>query len=258
MSRFLTPLFVLLLAAPAVLAQTDEFEKVLLPISTPETAGANGSIWVTEHYARNNGSTIVRTLRDDCAEAVCEVFLQPQTTVRLSPARKRNMTWVSVERGRADQLSFSTVVRDTSRLIEPWGTEMPAVREHEFHSEAVQLLNVPNDPVFRLYLRIYALVEPGPPHELQVIVRAYDLNAETGGAPTHQPIGEHTYTMRDSQFAQGLDYLEVQDIRKDLNLGGQTRLRIEIQRLGGSPARLWALLSATNNVTQHVSIITPQ
>ena len=38
---------------------------------------------------------------------------------------------------------FSTMVRDVGKSVEPWGTEMPSVRESQFRQDKLQLLNGP-------------------------------------------------------------------------------------------------------------------
>jgi len=74
-------LSLLLLATPLWLsAQTIEFERVLLPISAPAVPGAYGSTWVTEHFVRNDGTTPVQMMRDDCGNVACLVSIAPGTT----------------------------------------------------------------------------------------------------------------------------------------------------------------------------------
>lgn len=259
MLRNLVIAAVVLVVAASAGAQTAALEQVLLPISSPPLEGAFGSIWVTEHFARNNSATQVRIVQDDCGGVSCERVVEPGGVIRLLPALRRTLTWVSVERGRADDLSFSTVVRDESRSVEPWGTGIPTVRERDFRSGSVQLLNVPNEAEFRLFLRIYALVVPGDPNRVDIVVRIFDLDAEIAGTNLGVPLATRNYSLQNTATQVGIDYLQIPDVKGEFSgIGNASRLRVEIARTGGNAAGLWAMMSATNNKTQHVSIITPE
>jgi len=252
-------LSLLLLATPLWLsAQTIEFERVLLPISAPAVPGAYGSTWVTEHFVRNDGTTPVQMMRDDCGNVACLVSIAPGTTFQAAPALNKDRLWLSVEKSKIDQMFFSTLVRDIGKSIEPWGTDIPSVRETEFRSGKLQLLNVPGDPTFRKTLRIYLIPElvGGVDAQVTLAVRIYDLDSELNG--TARLLSERTYTARNTPLQQRLDYLPIFDLGADFpSISSVTRLRVEVERVGGLQATLWALLSVTNNQTQHVTIFTP-
>ena len=239
-------------------AQTLEFERVLFPISAPEVPGAYGSTWVTEHFVRNDGITPVQVMRDDCGNLACLTTVPPRTTFKAAPASTKDRLWFSIEKDKSSQMFFSTVVRDVGKSIEPWGTEIPSVRESEFRSGRVQLLNVPGDPTFRKTLRIYLIPVPDPTQEAQVTlaVRIFDLDAELNGTP--RLLSERNYTVRNTPLQQKLDYLPIFDLDTDFpTIRTVTRLRVEVERVSGLQAAVWALLSVTNNQTQHVTIFTP-
>ena len=252
-------LAVILLLTPFTLgAQQIEFERVLFPISAPQVPGAYGSTWVTEQFVRNDGTTPVQMTRDDCSELVCLVSIPPGTTFQAAPAATKDRLWLSVEKSKIDQMFFSTVVRDIGKSIEPWGTTIPAVRETEFRSGKVQLINVPGDPTFRKTLRIYLIpvLVAGQDAQVTLAVRIFDLDAELNG-PSRM-LAERTYTARNTPLQQKLDYLPIFDLATDFpTLSSVTRVRVEVERVGGLQSTLWALLSVTNNSTQHVTIFTP-
>ncbi|MGZ5477702.1 MAG: hypothetical protein ACXWH1_14560 [Thermoanaerobaculia bacterium] len=245
-----------LLLASSAFAQTAEFERVLLPISSPEVGGAFGSRWVTEHFGRNDGDTSVEIERDDCAGLACLKSYPPHTTFHPEPSTLKDHVWLSVEKSKANQMFFSTIVRDIGKDIEPWGTEIPSVREGQFRQDKLQLLNVPGSTKLRKNLRIYIIPDLTQGNEATLVVRIFDMDAEM--TSTARQLGEKTYTLRNTQFANNLEYLPVFYLDNEFpQMQTAERVRIEVQKTSGIPLKLWALVTATNNVTQHVTIFTP-
>ena len=237
--------------------QSLEFERVLLPISSPQIPGAFGSVWVTEHFGRNDGDTAVQIARDDCGGGpACLKSYAPKTTFHPEPSTTQDFVWLSVEKSKIDQTFFSTIVRDVGKDIEPFGTEIPSVRESQFRDNRVQLLNVPGDSKFRKNLRIYMIADTTSANEAVIAVRAYDMDAEINA--TARVLGEASFTLTKTPKDNQLDYLAVFFLENLFpNLVTAQRVRIEVERTSGVPLRLWALLTATNNQTQHVTIFTP-
>jgi hypothetical protein len=248
----------LLLLSVSAFGQTIEFERVLLPISSPEISGGYGSRWVTEHFGRNDGDTPVQYWRDDtgeCGSHACLITVPPHTTFQLAPSLTLNRVWVSVEKSKVNQMFFSTMVRDVARSVEPWGTEVPSVRESQFRQDKLQLLNGAGGSDFRKTLRIYMIPDLSQGSEATLAVRLFDMDAEL--TTTSQQLGEKIYQLQTTKFENGLDYLQI-FVEKDFpQAQNAERLRVEVERISGVPLKLWAMLSATNNETQHVTIFTP-
>jgi hypothetical protein len=250
-------LLLLLLAAP-VLPQTVEFERVLLPISSPPIQGAFGSQWVTEHFGRNDGDTAVQIMRDDCGGQACLKTYAPHTTFNPEPSLTKERVWLSVEKTKMNQMFFSTIVRDIGKDIEPYGTDIPSVRESQFRDNKVQLLNVPGSTKFRKNLRIYMIptISSDVLPQATVVVRAFDMDAEM--TSTTKQLGEKTFVLVNTKTENKLDYLPVFYLDNEFpQMQSAERVRIEVERTSGVPLKLWALLTATNNDTQHVTIFTP-
>jgi hypothetical protein len=248
----------LLLLSSSVLAQSIEFERVLLPISSPEISGDSGSRWLTEHFGRNDGDTPALYARDDAADCgghVCLITVPPHTTFTLAPSLTKNRVWLSVEKSKIDQMFFSTMVRDVAQSVEPWGTEMPSVRESQFRDGKLQLLNSAGGTKFRRNLRVYMIPDLTAGSEATLAVRVYDMDAEL--TATTNRIGEKVFHLSTTKFDQNLDYLQVSLDHEFPEVRNAERLRVEVERISGVPLKLWALLSATNNETQHVTISTP-
>lgn len=260
-SLVIVPIFLLALSVSA-----QDLERVLLPVSAPDVDGGFGSRWSTEHFVRNDGLLPLILVRDDCAIGpACQNVIQPGTTFRADPSLLRPYLWLEVESSASDQIYFSTVVRDIAGSIEPWGTEIPAVRDREFRRDRVQLLNVPSALQFRKNLRVYLITEPeqGEQPDVELMVRVFDMSSELAAAPDGEPgpsvlLGEKAFRVRGDKFDPG-DYLGVFCLECVFEgLDRAERLRVEVSRTGGTPARVWALLTATNNETQHVTIFTPE
>ena len=250
-------LFLLLLAMPA-LPQTAEFERVLLPISSPPIQGAFGSQWVTEHFGRNDGDTPVNILRDDCGGQACLKSYPPHTTFHPEPSLTKERVWLSVEKSKVNQVFFSTIVRDVGKDIEPFGTEIPSVRESQFRDNRVQLLNVPGSTKFRKNLRIYMIptIDPAAPQTATIAVRVFDMDAELTALA--KQLGEKIFIITNTKTENNLDYLPVFYLDNEFpQMQSAERVRVEIERTSGVALKLWALLTATNNDTQHVTIFTP-
>lgn len=250
-------LFLLLLSASAF-GQPAEFERVLLPISSPEISGDSGSRWVTQHFGRNDGDTPVQYSRDDAADCgahACLLTIPPHTSFQLAPSLTKNRVWISVEKSKINQMFFSTMVRDVAKSVEPWGTEMPSVRESQFRQDKLQLLNGAGGTDFRKTLRIYMIPDLMAGSEATLAVRVYDMDAEL--TATSKRLGEKVFSLKTTKFENSLDYLQISIDHEFPQAQTAERIRVEVERMSGVPLKLWALLSATNNETQHVTIFTP-
>ncbi|HUP44234.1 MAG TPA: hypothetical protein VM779_01865 [Thermoanaerobaculia bacterium] len=146
--------------------------------------------------------------------------------------------------GQAARLSFNLRVRDLSRQAETLGTEIPVVRESEFLTEKMTLLNVPTDERFRPMLRVYrflAFLEPPG----TVRLRFYRI-----GVTPDVLLSEQTLALAGS----GIGYAQLASFPPEVL--NETAVRIDLELL--TPMQFWAFVSVTNNATQHVTIITPQ
>lgn len=149
----------------------------------------------------------------------------------------------------AKNLHIAAVVRDISRPGEAWGAEIPVPRGQELNRPKLELLNIPMDIRFRRNLRLYGLRKSVEPVVLRV--RLYDLEKdEPQGASL--PLVERTYTFS----APGRRDTMVDIDREFGPLPPVNRARIEIERVSGE-ADYWGFVTVTNNVTQHVTVISP-
>jgi hypothetical protein len=245
-----------------------QYEKVLVPIYLDGPLnGANGTRWQTDFWIRNNGTTAATLAPWTCpANQVCPAVvpvtrtLQPNETIHNLPAFFRPPTAnlsrvVYVTRNEAAKVSMQLRFADASRAELNSGTELPVIRENELHSTTTNLLNVPTDNRFRLMLRVYDVDNT----EARFRVNIYGHGEGTSVSLQHSmeltatspETGEFRSVAAYAQFS--LD--EWRMLPRLVPL--PPALRIEIEPLTPG-SRFWAFLSATNNDTQLVTLVTPQ
>jgi hypothetical protein len=237
----------------------ENYEAVLIPISiAPDTPipGANGSRWITELWVRNAASHAVEFfygLPDcvgNCTGNVPFPYITPATSAA-QPGGVTDGTLAYVQRGSADTFTMSMRVRDVSRTGENAGTDIPLVREDDFSSTPIELLNVPIDSLSRTGLRVY---DTDAKSETTATVRIMPMTGDT------TPIVTTTMTLTPRDTAQRgflrlASYAFISDLRTAFPQVPEGRYRIEV-----TPVKFtgWAFASSTNNDTQLVTTVTPQ
>ena len=147
-----------------------------------------------------------------------------------------------------DRVRFNLRVQDLSRRADTWGTEVPVVRESGFTHEAISLINVPADNLFRLMLRVYESDSAGQARvRIDVFRQSTDerLGTVETALPTREPV----------IYNPGYAQISITDLFP--NIHGQDRLRITVTPTTPG-ANIWAFVSVTNDDTQQVTTITPQ
>ena len=252
------------LTAAAKAQQPLLYERVLLPVVAPAPIpGAFGSSWVTGLWMRNGAAVPVRVLgyAYNCALPECTPEgtppLNPGATIRPVTGGLQGRLFL-VERQFADQIAFGLRFRDLSRQSQTWGTEIPVVREKEFRSDRVSLLDVPVTPGFRRMLRVYGLdgLNLG---DARVRVRAYRLDPNITEPESAPPtlLGQAEFQL--SLFANEFfpAYLAISDFSTIASLGDAQRIALIIEPV--TPGlHLWAFATVVNDVTQHATVISPQ
>jgi hypothetical protein len=158
-----------------------------------------------------------------------------------------------VPRDMGSQLTFNLRIRDLSRALSSWGTEIPVIRDTSALTGPANLLAIPTDDQFRATLRAYDLF-PSPAGDPLVRLRVYSMTDDSllgetdlalhSGSPTEYPLRPNYGLVTNllQQFPAAT---------------GKGLVRIEVQPL--TPGlRYWAFVSVTNNDTQHVTTVTPQ
>ena len=254
-SQLWSAVLILVIVAPS--AQAAE-SKLLLPILAPTpVAGAFGSLWTTQVTIVNVGAQSIRVsgLLEPCPFECIYPDLPPKTTTDFSRYSSRGVPgrflWVDADR-RGD-IKMELRVRDLSRQLSTWGTEIPVIDEANASQQTVQLLAVPVDTEFRSLLRVYDF-DPAPGHFVVVrvfvprVFKPYSPNPDELLKEISLPLSVPDRTDEYPGYAQ----LNISGL-VDLSSGN---LRIEVAPTT-TGLRFWAFVSVTNNNTQHVTLITP-
>lgn len=263
---------VLLLAAiwRASLITAADYETILIPVALKQVAGANGSLWSSSLLLYNGGaqtidpnypSSDIYPLDSSCGvQPPCPPIDQIAPGVTASPVlfwRQDGYTGLllHVRQELAPTVRFYSRVQDLSRESLTWGTEIPVIREGAFLTGRSEFLGVPLDSRFRQTLRIY---DPDS-HNLGVFaIRMFSLDDT-------QPILETTLDLTrppasNCTAAQELCFpsmIVLSDLLSAFpQLNGLDEVRVEVEPLTMG-LRYWAMVSITNNETQHVTTISP-
>lgn len=221
---------------------------VLLPIVISEPIpGAFGSQWVTEIVGRNTSSAEVRHVIHCPSGIACLIeAIPPHTTFTPDLDHSPSGALFVMHTWPGDEVLFNLRVRDLSRQLDTWGTEIPTIRTDEALTGAAHMLDLPSSERFRLTLRIYDLSHsPGSSaFSVKVYANAGDtlLNELTAAA---LPVAN-----------AGFGYLMLSDLLPGAT-SGEERFRIVVEPLEPQTP-YWAFVSITNNETQHITISTPK
>ncbi|HEY0159044.1 MAG TPA: IPT/TIG domain-containing protein [Thermoanaerobaculia bacterium] len=226
-------------------APLDEFARLLVPINIHAVKGAQGSEFYTELYAiAKRGTPGVYGLLMECW-FVCvrnDPWDYPErlTTeeAKYGPPDATPERFLYIRRQEAGQVSLSLRAYDVSRDEENYGTTIPVVNFDEASDTVIAFPSVPSHPKFRNTLRIYSDVA------MKVTIEAGDVQEVVQlepGASVFEPA-----------FAMWGNFPSD---------AGQIRVRLTAEVANNPPAylgRIWALLTVTNNDTQHITALWPQ
>jgi hypothetical protein len=220
------------------------FARVLVPVWF-SGVGAFGSSWATE----------VTVL--DASNYDFEPYRRPRVVHRATTAldfgaSRAGGVLFFPPRDLSPAPRFGSLVRDTSRQADDWGTEVRVVRESDFRTAEFSLLNIPADSRFRQSLRIFDAdsVEAN----VQVSVFAMDGTFLAGKSVllhSANPCNRYEPCASDDPAYAMVDLTALFP-----EVAGQQRVRVSLSSI--YPDRLWAFVTVTNNQTQHVTVIAPQ
>jgi hypothetical protein len=211
------------------------FEPVVFP-TLVSGAGAFGSQWRTDVAIRNDN--------DLPLPSVSSLFgnVAARSTLTLSGASAPGGAVAYVSRQFTQRLSFNAFVRDFSREVQGYGTEMPVLREKDLFGRPFSILMVPTDAKYRTALRILR-------------TDGYNTVALRVYADGSEPLVDTNVQLRSHELSYAS--LVIDDlVRTFPQLAGKSPLRVVIDP-SSTFAGTWAFVSVTNNETQNVTIISP-
>jgi hypothetical protein len=239
----------------------DDYEQVLVPITSTNIPGLNGSRWITETWLENT-TTQPADIRGPYFSPIgtppipISLHFSPGLSMTLPKPQTQQLTSSTIEgaligvpRWLGRKAAFNSRVHDTSRQAQNWGTEIPVVREIEF-ADSMTLINVPGDARFRLLLRIYTRTSAADVHikadVLSAIVPILD-------PPVFGPLFERVIHVDAPTGPFGVPgYVQV-----TIGTYG-VPMQISVTSESGAANNVWAFVSITNNETQDVTLVTPR
>ncbi|HEY3052338.1 MAG TPA: hypothetical protein VGK04_03015 [Thermoanaerobaculia bacterium] len=231
---------------PAGTPPLSMFERVLVPVYA-FGPGAFGSNWTTEVTILNSSFYDIEAYRRSG-----RVKGRSTTTLDFGASRSGGVLYYP-PRDFSSQMQFGSLVRDTSRQAEDWGTEVPVVRESQFRKAIFSLLNIPVDTRFRQTLRVYDVDSV----EEFARVSIYSMSTSSLIAEKSIPLRSANPCKRFQPCASDEPATAMIDLLTTFpEVAGAGRIRFDI--VADSTSRLWAFATVTNNQTQHVTVITPQ
>ncbi len=265
--RFADLVFVAVLSFCRPAFGQQQYDRILLPVSTDHVRGAFGSEWVTDLAVTNVSDTPLTVLGYD--RPICPVMcaaepIPPRNTI--FPSAPRSCPTIAgrfllVERGRSGDVAVTLRAHDVSRQNETWGTVIPVVSEKDLFGTRFGLVDIPLDAQFRTLVRIYDF---NPVTSAAVRVRVYAVDPARASPDLGRPNPDRLllelaprFMMPDADpfgFCPG--YAEIA-LSGQPALADANRVRIEIEPLTNAKD-YWAFASVTHNETQHVTVITPQ
>lgn len=231
---------------PAASPSDKFFEKVLIPVIL-NGPGGFGSNWVTELSLRNDNDYRVEPWRPIAGSSA----IAPVKPLLFGSGSAPSGLFLVVPRQAAAGLSFHAAVRDTSRSDSEWSTEIPVVRESDFSSSRIELLDIPVDARFRTMVRIYSPINPMPGYASFVHVIVYSLDDGSILRELYPSLFDASGCNDATSCAEHPSYASVADLTAGVSPG-----RVGVQIQGNVP--LWAFATVTNNETQHVTVVSPQ
>jgi hypothetical protein len=232
---------------PSAAPDPAAFDRVLFPVlfSGP---GAFGSLWQTDAVIENVSTGVVGewrtiTLANDCPPAApCPGPVQPRATGYVSAASRERGLLYFPERRHEGLLRYGLHVRDTSRSAQDLGTEIPVITPRQTTFD-LSLLDIPADTRYRRTLRIYDI--DGIERSVQVSVMPM------GPLAIAETFGVALTTGCATAVCDAPAYATINLDPVVAKISAQ-RVRVRVS----SPqhdARLFAVVTVTNNDTQHVT-----
>jgi hypothetical protein len=232
---------------------------ILLPIAFTHhvrVPGAHGSEWRMELWFHNASSHGFNSLQGGCTVFCHELNYPPgylglYTSIGSIGGAAALLT---IPASNEPEIHLSARLLETTRLAQPTGVDLPVVREGEFRKRETTLLAVPVGSTIRSALRVYdPRLRRGSRVHAEFLSPAGEVIAAAWLAPGDHP----SLALQDPQFPRTAGYDAILDLTGQFPLLQSLPL-FHVRLTGETPdLEYWAMVSVTENETQHVMLITP-
>ena len=223
---------------PSAVPEPFVFERLLFPVhhSGP---GANGSDWRTDTFISSaifgHGRPLVFH-KPPCRKCPATIT----TAVQIDLERQNEGLILHLARGGRENVAVSSRARDLSRQLLSAGTEIPVVGTEQFR-EFILIPNIPAEPAHRYMLRLWTLRNPDRNALIPIVITSQNAS---------ESVSELPWTTSDPDLL--FRAIDLTPLIAKFPAGERLTLRV-----GDIQESVWALLSITNNDTQHVTAIAP-
>lgn len=239
---------------------TQDWTRILLPVTATNIPGANGSLWRSDITALIRSQSQIEVTPGPCdrVQVLC-IGLPLNTPFNagdfINDHTAPGGQFVYVRTGDAEKIRFNMRVYDQSRTTETAGAEIPIVREDEFTTGTITLLGIPSAPQYRHTLRVY---EADAREGARVAIRVWANNESAPRATVVRTLERSPINTRvtPALLPTHPSYLQL-DLRELVVAPARDLMRIEVEPLDPG-MRIWSFVSIINNDTHHVTTVTPQ
>ena len=241
----------------------EDYTQVLVPLTSLEIPGANGSRWTSELRVFNASSQLLRMPGPETfiAEFPIDpaVIVEPRTTEQAFLNRGlpgSDGAFLYIPNALLEAPKFSLRVRDLSKNATSLGTDVPVVRESQAKGD-LTIIDVPIDPKYRGTLRIYGFTDAPMfagvnvlPEDGDDLIQHIDVQLNGIIHIENDPMPPYPA------------YVALDPFTSVVRASGHERVRIEITNFNAivspPPPKIWAFVSITNNETQQVTVVPAQ
>jgi len=228
-----------------------QLEEIIIPIALQPTDASFGTRWVSEISVYNDSDDVVPIDSELCSVALVGIVpcskpprrVQPHSSMAVEPLSAyapQPMMWLLPPADHADRLHFTVRLHETSRDPDGPGTEIPVIRSRDFQKNQVWLPSIPTNARFRSTLR--------------VLTNGYSVTVRVKDNTTGELLFEQTIPRFFPTDSNTLGTVTLSDLLTSAPVRAHANVRIEVE----SQSPVWAMLTLTDNETQHLQIFTPQ
>jgi hypothetical protein len=254
----------------AAIGQQPAYSLVLIPLDYGNVVpGAFGSEWSADLWVANHSDQPVST--NYCEVRGCPDWSKSgaiparqafQNPMNVYHGREPGVVWF-LSPGDPEKLQFNLRLYERSENTVRQGIEIPVVREGEFFTGPLELLNVPSGGSERVALRIYDPDAARRDEAFEPREKFVRLEVLTGEHLREPSVLLDTVLMfpvaHRSLDESALEpaVIELFSLHAMVDLTGRSAVRIRVTPVTEG-LRIWAMASVTDNETHYVSIISPQ
>jgi hypothetical protein len=247
---------------PSAQPGREDYDVVLVPLTSSNVPGAHGSTWSSELRIFNASHIPLRLPGPE--EVIQELPYDPAVVVGRHETKQVFLNqrqagvdgaFLYVPKPLAYAPKMSLRVRDTSKNAASLGTDIPVVSALDAGGD-LTLIDIPVASQYRATLRIYSFTEA----PMQIGVTIYPEDGLTA-------IDQYTVRLHGivnveyDPFPAHPAYIALDPLTPAVRAAGD-RVRIELtnyhQNLSPPPPPIWAFVSITNNETQQVTAVMPK